>query len=97
MTNVAASREVYLLDGQELLEVERSADRSGRSILGVMHSHTHTEAYPSATDIEEATRSDPFGIWFFTIVTLKDPEPVARAFRIVERDVIEVRVAIESG
>ncbi len=82
MTNAAASTQLYLLDGQEQLRVERAADLAGLAVLGVMHSHTHTSAYPSPTDVADAARFDPFGSWWFVIVSLKHPEPSLRAFRI---------------
>ena len=97
MANAAASREIYLLDGQEQLEVERAVDEAGRAVLGVMHSHTYTEAYPSPTDVDDASRSDPLGIWFFVIVTLKDPDPAVRAYRILDGEITEVRVATRPG
>ena len=58
MANAAASREVYLLDGQEQLKVERAVDEAGRAVLGVMHSHTYTEAYPSPTDVDDRRVAD---------------------------------------
>ncbi len=97
MANAAASREIYLLDGQEQLKVEHAVDEAGRAVLGVMHSHTHTEAYPSPTDVDDASRFDPLGIWFFVIVTLKDPDPAVRAYRIVDGEITEVRVATRPG
>ena len=97
MANAAASREIYLLDGQEQLKVEHAVDEAGRAVLGVMHSHTHTEAYPSPTDVDDASRFDPLGIWFFVIVTLKDPDPSVRAYRIVDGEITEVRVATRPG
>ena len=97
MVNAAASREIYVLDGQEQLEVERAVDEAGRVVLGVMHSHTYTEAYPSPTDVDDASRFDPLGTWFFVIVTLKDPDPAVRAYRILDGLITEVRVVIEPG
>ena len=97
MVNAAASREIYVLDGQEQLEVERAVDEAGRVVLGVMHSHTYTEAYPSPTDVDDASRFDPLGIWLFVIVTLKDPAPALRAYRILDGLITEVRVVFEPG
>ena len=100
MTNVADLDEawkLYLLDGQEMLDVEAAADADGRAVLGVMHSHTHTEAYPSPTDVADASRFDPFGAWVFVIVSLKHPDPVLRAFRILDGEITEVPVEVERG
>ena len=97
MANAAASREIYLLDPKEHKDVERAVDEAGRAVLGVMHSHTYTEAYPSPTDVDDASRSDPLGIWFFVIVTLKYPDPSVRAYRIFDGEITEVRVATRTG
>lgn len=94
MRNAAASSRVYELDGQELMDVERTADDAGVAILGVMHSHTHTTDYPSPTDVADAARFDPFGTWRFIIVSLKHPDPSLRCYRIADGEVTEERVVI---
>ena len=97
MANVADPDEawkLYLLDGQEMLDVEAEADVTGRTVLGVMHSHTHTTAYPSPTDVADAARFDPFGAWIFVIVSLKHSDPVLRAYRILDGDITEVPVEV---
>ena len=43
-----------------------------------MHSHTHSEAYPSPTDVAQAP--DPG--WHYLIVTLARQVPESRSFRI---------------
>ena len=100
MANTAPDDEawkLYVLDGQEMLNVEAAADAEGRAVLGVMHSHTHTTAYPSPTDVADAARFDPFGAWVFIIVSLKHPDPVLRAYRILDGGVTEVRVVVDGG
>src|SRR5687768_6113386 len=94
MTNAAASSQIYRLDGKEFLAVEGAADAAGLEIVGVMHSHTHTSAYPSPTDVRDAEASDPFGMWHFVIVSLKHPEPALRSFRIVGGEVSEEAVKV---
>ncbi|MGI9624654.1 MAG: Mov34/MPN/PAD-1 family protein [Acidimicrobiales bacterium] len=94
MRNVAASSEIYQLDGAEMMAVERSADDAGLVIAGVMHSHTHTTAYPSPTDVADAATFDPFGGWHFVIVSLKDADPVLRDYRIVDGEITEHDVAL---
>ena len=42
------------------------------------HSHTHTDAYPSPTDVRQAV--DP--MWIYVIVSLRDEVPMLRAYRI---------------
>lgn len=94
MTNAAASSQIYQLDGQEMMDVERRADDVGLAVMGVMHSHTHTTAYPSPTDVDDAGRFDPFGAWRFVIVSLKHPDPSLRCYRILEGRVTEELVTI---
>ena len=52
--NLAASAKLYTVDPKEHLRADRDAEASGHSIIGVFHSHTHTEAYPSPTDVAQA-------------------------------------------
>ena len=77
-TNVAESARVYTIDPKEHLRAELAAERDGLEVIGVMHSHTHSEAYPSPTDVAQAV--DPG--WHYVIVTLKREIPEARSFHI---------------
>jgi proteasome lid subunit RPN8/RPN11 len=97
MTNAAASSQIYRLDGREFLDVESQADAAGLEIIGVMHSHTHTSAYPSPTDVRDAAAADPFGTWHFVIVSLEHPEPALRSFRILDGTVTEEPVRLVDG
>ena len=92
MRNAAESRKIYRLDGHEHLDVENTVDEAGAVLVGVMHSHPRTQAYPSPTDVADAAHSDPFGTWVFVIVSLKHPDPELRAFRILEGAITEVPV-----
>jgi [CysO sulfur-carrier protein]-S-L-cysteine hydrolase len=68
----------------------------GLEVVGVMHSHTHTEAYPSPTDVDKA--SNPLlGDWHWVIVSLRDEAPVARSFRIVDGVIAEEAIATRRG
>ena len=55
-----------------------------------MHSHTHTDAYPSATDVAQA----PDPNWHYVIVSLRDTAPVLRSYRIVDGVIHEERVSV---
>ena len=77
-----------------MMAVEAEVDAAGLVLAGVMHSHTHTTAYPSPTDVHDAEAFDPFGVWLFVIVSLKHPEPALRAYRILGDDITEVPVTI---
>ena len=95
MVNAAASETVYEFDGAEHLAVEKQAEEAGLIVVGVMHSHTRSTAYPSPTDVAQASRFDPLGVWHHVIVSLKHPEPALRSYRIVggfiEEEEVQVR------
>ncbi len=84
MRNAAESSRIYQLDPAELRSVEEQADAAGARIVGVMHSHTHTTAYPSPTDVADAATFDPFGTWHHLIVSLKDAVPVMRSYKLTD-------------
>jgi proteasome lid subunit RPN8/RPN11 len=88
--NEAASSRVYTLDPRDHLRAERDAEARGLEILGVVHSHTHTEAYPSATDVAQA----PDPTWHYVIVSLRAEAPVTRSYRIVDGSVTEEPIAV---
>lgn len=90
-TNVAASSKLYTVDPKEHLRADRDAEERGLEIIGVVHSHTHTDAYPSPTDVAQAP--DPG--WHYVIVSLRQEAPVLRSFRIVDGEIDEEPVAVE--
>ena len=83
--NAAESARVYTVDPLDHLRAERAAEASGWEIIGVVHSHTHSEPYPSPTDVAQAP--DPG--WHYVIVGLKRESPEIRSFRIVDGVVTE--------
>jgi [CysO sulfur-carrier protein]-S-L-cysteine hydrolase len=89
-TNEAASARIYTIPGRELLHAERAAEADGLEIIGVFHSHTHSEPYPSPTDVAQAP--DPG--WHYVIVSLKREAPETRSYRIIAGTVSEERVAV---
>jgi [CysO sulfur-carrier protein]-S-L-cysteine hydrolase len=88
--NVANSSKVYTIDPKTHLRAERDAEERGGEIIGVMHSHTHTDAYPSPTDVAQA----PDPNWHYVIVSLRDEAPVLRSYRIVDGIIHEEQVAV---
>ena len=89
--NAAASAIVYTLDPKDYMRVEQSADDRGLAVIGVVHSHTHTEAYPSATDVAQA----PDPLWNYAIVSLKHDPPQLRNYRIVAGEITETALEIQ--
>ncbi len=78
--NAARSARLYTVEPRDLLRADRAAEAAGLSLIGVWHSHTHTAAYPSPTDISQAPDPD----WHYVLVSLSDAEPVVRSYRIVD-------------
>jgi [CysO sulfur-carrier protein]-S-L-cysteine hydrolase len=87
MRNVAESSRIYTIDPLEQMKAERAAEADGLEVIGVMHSHTHTTAYPSPTDVAQAEWLDP--AWHFVIVSLRDEAPSTRSYRIVDGNISE--------
>lgn len=89
--NAAASARVYTVEPRQLLRADRDAEGAGLELIGVWHSHTHTEAYPSPTDVAQAP--DPG--WHYLIVSLRDIEPVLRSYRITDGKITEEQVVVQ--
>jgi [CysO sulfur-carrier protein]-S-L-cysteine hydrolase len=83
--NVAQSARVYEIDPAVLLRAFRRADAEGVNVIGVFHSHTRSEAYPSPTDVAQA----PDPAWHYVLVSLRDHPSTVRSFSIVDGDVRE--------
>lgn len=88
--NAAESARVYTVDPLDHLRAERDAESNGWEIVGVVHSHTHSEPYPSPTDVAKA----PDPSWQYVIVGLKRESPEIRSFSIVDGDVNEVAIVV---
>ena len=72
------------MDPKELYQTTREMEDHGWDLIAIYHSHTHSQAYPSATDIRLATWPDGASIWpgsYYILVSLEDKaKPVVRAF-----------------
>jgi proteasome lid subunit RPN8/RPN11 len=91
MTNAEHSPETYRLDPEEQYRAFMEIEEAGWELLAIYHSHSHSPAYPSATDLELAFYPD----CLYLIISLADrARPVICAFRIIERTIEEKRVEI---
>ena len=88
--NAAESAKVYTVDPMDFMKAEDAADDEGWEINGVVHSHTHSEPYPSPTDVASAI--DPG--WHYVIVSLKRDAPELRSYRIVDGEITEEPVEL---
>ena len=91
--NAAASAKLYTVEPRDFLRADRDAEGRGMEIIGVFHSHTHTDAYPSPTDVAQAP--DPG--WHYVLVSLRDIAPVVRSFRIVDGKITEEPIVLGAG
>lgn len=71
----------YYMDPRDQLRVYNELDELGLDVVGYYHSHTHTEARPSPTDIRLATDLAPV----YVLVSLTH-QPNVRAWRILKSD-----------
>jgi proteasome lid subunit RPN8/RPN11 len=83
--NAAESAKLYEVHPLDHLRADRDAEDRGLEIVGVYHSHTHTDAYPSPTDVAQA----PDPTWHYVLVSLREDEPMVRSYRIVDGAVTE--------
>ena len=92
MTNADASPVTYRLDPREQLKVFTEIEDAGLDVVGIVHSHTHSEAYPSETDRKQAF----FPEAHYLLVSLADRDkPVLRGFSIRDGEIDEQEVRIE--
>jgi proteasome lid subunit RPN8/RPN11 len=91
--NADASAVTYTVDPRDMLGAMRAAEARGDEVVGVWHSHTHTEGYPSPTDVRQAV--DP--AWLYVIVSLRDEAPMLRSYRIRDGEIAETAVELDRG
>ncbi len=90
-TNIEQSPVRYNIDPSEILRIHKDIKEKRWEFLGIYHSHTHTEAYPSPADIQLAFWPDSL----YFIISLQNPDqPVIRAFLIEDKKVKEISLKI---
>ena len=92
ISNTERSPYRYSMDGRELNQVLRELDDNGWEMQVIYHSHTHSPAYPSDTDVRLAANwPDPY----YLLVSLMDRQsPDVRLFTIWDGTVTEEPVVI---
>jgi proteasome lid subunit RPN8/RPN11 len=88
--NADQSARTYTVDSRDLIKAMRDAESRREALVGVWHSHTHSDAYPSDTDVRQAMEPQ----WLYVLVSLKHAEPVLRVYRIREGVVAECEVVV---
>jgi len=89
--NADASAVTFTVDSRDLIAAMRDAESRGLELIGVWHSHTHTDASPSATDVRQA----PDPKWIYLLVSLRDGAPVMRCFRIRDGQIAENPIELD--
>ena len=90
-TNTERSPSKYKINSQEMFSIYKEISENRWELLGIYHSHIHTEAYPSPTDVKSALL--PESIYF--IISLRDPERVLiRGFFINKGKITEIELRI---
>jgi proteasome lid subunit RPN8/RPN11 len=87
-TNAEASPYRYSVDPKDLLRIFHECEDNDWSFLVIYHSHTASEAYPSATDVRLAFWPEAR----YVLISLAQETPVVRAFRIEEGVVTEEQI-----
>ena len=91
LPNAEASPTFYVVEPRAQLAAMNEMDDNDWDLVGIFHSHTFTEAYPSKTDVELAAYPEPA----YLVLSLAEPEaPVLRAFSIRDGQVGELPVVV---
>ncbi len=81
--NAEASPLRYDVHPDDLVRIVFGIEDAGEDLIGIFHSHTHTPAVPSPTDLRSAQYPDAF----YVLATLSDPDAgpavALRAWRII--------------
>ena len=92
MRNVEDSPVGYSMDPKEQLLVEKQMRSKGQRMIGIFHSHTATEAYPSPVDVRLAISPEIS----YVLVSLKQPTiPAIKSYRIDGAAITEEPVTVE--
>ena len=98
ISNVAEDKERrYSMDPLEQSAAEQRADADGKSITGIFHSHTFTQAHPSAIDVRNAVDSMWTGPVYVLVSLVEKTRPVVRAFRISDDGAVTEIVVTTDG
>ena len=91
MRNVCSSEVEYEADPAEVASAFRGIRETGETLIAIYHSHPHSPARPSRTDVERSYYPDAA----YLIISLADLErPQAAAFRIADGEVLPVEVHV---
>ena len=88
ITNAAGSPTRFVFEPHEQLAAEQAIDAAGEQVIGIAHSHPNGETAPSAVDIDDAGRFDPFGMLLHVVIAPTTGE--IRSHRIINGEVLAI-------
>lgn len=94
--NADASAKTYSIGPDGFVAADRALAPRGLDVIGVMHSHTHTDPYPSPTDVAQADNPLLVG-WHYVIVSLRDREPMLRCWLLDGGTIVEQPASVVEG
>ncbi len=80
----------YVMDPKEQLKAFKEMRKKGTELLAIYHSHPHSPAYPSPTDVRLAFYPDVH----YVIISLEKEAPAVRAFRINDQKITEEAIEV---
>lgn len=89
--NAAASPLRYEMDPKGQIQAYNAIEDSGEELIGIYHSHTKSAAYPSQTDVNQATH------WpeqVYLIVSLAEEEPDVKAYDLKDLKITDVPLEV---
>ena len=89
--NAARSMTYYSMDPKSMLHAMNEIDDEDWELLAIYHSHTHTEAFPSPTDVELAFYPEAV----YLIISLQEENPVIRGFNILDGTITERTLIVD--
>jgi proteasome lid subunit RPN8/RPN11 len=88
--NKAASPHRYEIHPDDLLRLTLATDDADEVFWAIVHSHVHSPARPSPTDVGLAFYPDAL----YVLVSLAEEAPDVRAYRIVEDEIFDVELLV---
>lgn len=82
ITNTTRSPYRYLMDPQEFLKADVDSEENGWSFIAFYHSHTHSSAVPSDTDVRMARQSGYYDVHYILVSLQNTQVPDVKMFQI---------------
>ena len=93
MTNTEHSPYRYNMDAKELYLTYREIEDKKWDLVAIYHSHTHSPAYPSTTDIRLATWPEAY---YILVSLMEQGNPLVKAYRITDGQVKEEEMKVSA-